>query len=45
MAGFVDSVSRDQTTLFPDRPDGWIGEADRIDPQQAAQRGPGAPPV
>ena len=26
MAGFIEGVSRDQTTLFPDRLDDWIGE-------------------
>ena len=26
MAGFIEGVSRDQTTLFPERLDDWIGE-------------------
>ncbi len=26
MAGFIEGVSRDQTTLFPERLDEWIGE-------------------
>jgi transposase len=26
MAGFIDGVTRDQTTLFPDRLDDWVGE-------------------
>lgn len=26
MPGFIEGVSRDQTTLFPERLDEWIGE-------------------
>ncbi len=26
MVGFIEGVSRDQTTLFPERLDDWIGE-------------------
>jgi len=26
MAGFIEAVSRDQATLFPERLDDWIGE-------------------
>lgn len=26
MAGFIEGVSREQTTLFPERLDDWIGE-------------------
>ena len=26
MAGFIEGVSRDQTTLFPDRMDDWVAE-------------------
>ena len=26
MAGFIDGIRRDQTTLFPERLDDWVGE-------------------
>lgn len=26
MAGFIEGVSRDQTTLFPERLDDWVAE-------------------
>lgn len=29
MAGFIEGVSRDQTTLFPDRMDDWVAEDNR----------------
>ncbi len=30
MAGFIEGVARDQTTLFPARLEDWIGEDDLV---------------